>query len=66
MGKLYDARIKIERIIEEKNLDPFMTKGKIGLKSALVVTALSPDTPDDDVKLGKLREAVKEVLNETI
>ena len=66
MGKLYDARIKIERIIEEKKLDPFLTKGKVGLKAGLVITALSQDTPDDDVKLEKLKAAVKEVINETI
>lgn len=66
MGNLYDAKIKIDKIIEEKKLDPFQIKGAIGLKAGLLVGFLRPDTPDDTTTLEQLRRAVKEILNESI
>ena len=66
MGTLYDARVKIERVIESKRLDPFQTKGAIGLKAGILVGFLRPDTPDDTTILEKLKTAVKEILNEDI
>lgn len=66
MGKLFDARVKIENFIEERNLHAMETKGKIGLKVGFVISRLKEDTPDDPEKLEKLKEAVKEVLNISI
>lgn len=66
MGQLNDARIKIEKIIEAKKLDPIKTKGQIGLKAGLMLAFVNAGTPDDSAKLEKLKLAVKEVLNETI
>jgi hypothetical protein len=42
-----------------------VTRGKIGLKSG-VLMAFNERTPDDPEKIRKIKEAVKEVLGETI
>ncbi|MDI6717413.1 MAG: hypothetical protein QME63_10810 [Actinomycetota bacterium] len=66
MGQLYDLRMKIERIIEEQKMDPFKAKGAIGLSSGVVFAMVRPETPDDPVKIQKLREAAREILNVAI
>lgn len=66
MGILYEAKVRIEKIIEQKKLDPFKTKGAIGLRAGILLGFLKPDTPDDNTTMEKLKNAVKEVLNETI
>lgn len=62
MSQLYDLRIKIEKIIEEKKLDPFKTKGAITLKSGVLLGTLNPNSPDDPAKIEKVKAAAKEVL----
>ncbi len=52
----------IEKIIKERKLDEFQTKGQIGLKAGLMITFIKPDTPDDINKIAALKKAVKEVL----
>ncbi len=66
MGKLYDARLAIEKIIDAKKLDAVKTKGEIGLKAGLMLAFINQSTPDDDAKLQKLKAAAKEVLHESI
>jgi hypothetical protein len=63
MGQLYDAKVKLEKIIEQKKLDGAETKGKLSLKSGILFALVRPDTPDDAAKLEKLRAAVRQVLN---
>ncbi len=63
MGQLYDAKVKLEKIIEQKKLDGAETKGKLSLKSGLLFALIRPDTPDDAAKLGRLRTAVRQMLN---
>lgn len=62
MGALFDARVKIEATIKEKNLSESQVKGAIALKSGVLLALLRPDTPDDPAKLEKLRAAAKEIL----
>ena len=62
MGKLYDKRREIERVIRERKLDECETKGKISLKTGFVLNLVYPETPDDLVQLQKLDAAMKEVL----
>lgn len=66
MGQLYDLRVKIEKIIDEKKLDPFKTKGAIGLSSGIILTMVRPDMPDDPAMAQKLRAAAQEVLHVAI
>jgi hypothetical protein len=63
MGKLFEMRQKIEKAIEDKNLPALKVKGTIGLKTGLDVSVITPETPDDEAKIAKLRQAVKEVLD---
>ncbi|GEJ56513.1 hypothetical protein [Anaeromyxobacter diazotrophicus] len=63
MGQLYDAKLKVEQIIREKNLKESEIKGALSLKSGLLLALVNPATPDDAGKLEKLAAAVKAVLN---
>ena len=63
MGKLYDAKQKIEKTIADKGLNAHEVNGAISLKSGLIMVFIKPDTADDEAKLQKLRNAAKEVLN---
>jgi uncharacterized protein YqgV (UPF0045/DUF77 family) len=65
MGQLFELSKKIDEIISKKGLDRMVTRGKIGLKSG-VLMAFNERTPDDPEKIRKIKEAVKEVLGETI
>ncbi len=62
MGQLYDAKLKVEQLIREKNLKESEIKGALSLKSGLLLALVNPSTPDDAAKLEKLAAAVKAVL----
>jgi hypothetical protein len=66
MGQLYDAKVKLEQIIREKNLNEAETKGALSLKSGLLLALVRQDTPDDPVKLEKLRAAARTMLKSEI
>jgi hypothetical protein len=66
MGQLYDAKVKLEQIIREKNLNEAETKGALSLKSGLLLALVRQDTPDDPVKLEKLRAAARAMLKSEI
>lgn len=63
MGQLYEAKVKLEGIIAQKQLDGPETKGKLSLKSGILFALIRPDTPDDPAKLEKLRTAARQLLN---
>jgi len=65
MSKLWELNQKINEIIDKKGLDKPITRGRIGLKSG-VLMAFNENTPDDQEKIQKIRDAVKEVLGEAI
>lgn len=62
MGALYDVKLSIEQAINAKKLDVAKTNGSIALKAGVLLALVSPSTPDDPVKLQRLRTAAKEVL----
>jgi hypothetical protein len=62
MGAMYDVKMSIEQAINAKKLDLAQTNGSIALKAGVLLALVSPSTPDDPVKLQKLRTAAKEVL----
>jgi hypothetical protein len=66
MGKLYDAKVKLEQVIREKRLDEAEVKGSLSLKSGVLLALVRPETPDDPVKLEKLRAAARQVLQAEI
>ncbi|MCX9011589.1 MAG: hypothetical protein OIN66_10770 [Candidatus Methanoperedens sp.] len=65
MGQLLELSKKIDDIISEKGLDRLTTRGKIGLKSG-VLMAFNDNTPDDAEKIQKIKEASKEILGVAI
>ncbi|MDO8848769.1 MAG: hypothetical protein Q7W51_10335 [Coriobacteriia bacterium] len=66
MGSLYTALQEIDRVIEERGLDPFATKGTIGMKAGLFLVTIKPDTPDDPARLEALKRAATEVLGSSV
>lgn len=61
MGQLFELSKQIDEIISQKGLDRMITRGKIGLKSG-VLMVFNEKTPDDNEKLRKIKEAAKEIL----
>lgn len=61
IGQLLELSEKINVIIAAKNMDKGVTRGKIGLKSG-VLMSFNERTPDDPVKLLKIKMAAKEIL----
>lgn len=57
MGALYDAKRKLEKAIAERQLNPAEVKGALSLRAGLLLAFVHEDTPDDPVKLEKLRAA---------
>jgi len=62
MSDLYNARVKVEQLIRERGLDEFAVKGMLSLRSGVLLSLLTPNTPDDRKRLEQLRAAVREVL----
>jgi hypothetical protein len=62
MGALFEAKQKIDLVIQQKGLDPAQIKGAIGLKTGILLNLLNANTPDDPAKLAKLKQAAAEVL----
>jgi len=62
MGALFDAKQKIESAIQQKGLDATQIKGKIGLKTGILLNLIIANTPDDPTKLAKLKQAAAEIL----
>ncbi len=62
MGVLYDLRMKIDKVIEDKRLDGSAVKGKVALQAGFLLSLIAPNTPDDPVKIEKLRKAAESVM----
>ncbi len=61
MGQLLELSKKIDKIISEKGLERMPYRGKIGLKSGILM-AFNENTPDDNEKIMKIKQAAREVL----
>lgn len=66
MGRLYDALQEIDRVIGERGLDAFATKGSIGMKAGFFLVTIQPTTPDDPARLDALQKAASEVLGQSL
>jgi hypothetical protein len=62
MGKLFDAKQRIDELITERGLDAIQIRGAIGLKAGTLLGLILQSTPDDEVKLKRLTDAAKEVI----
>jgi hypothetical protein len=66
VSQLYDMRLRVEEAIEAKGLDGMDIKGKLGLKTGMLISLISASTPDNLEKIAKFKSAAKEVLNLTL
>lgn len=62
MGKLYDHCQEIQQHIERNGLDVFKSRGEIALHCGFLISLVSPDDPDDPVKIEALRSAARDVF----
>jgi hypothetical protein len=62
MSQTYQAKLKVEQVIQERRLNEAEVKGKLSLRSGMLLAFIKPDSPDDPVKLEKLRTAARELL----
>lgn len=62
MGQTYEAKLKLERFIQERRLNEAEVKGKLSLRAGMLLAFVKPDSPDDPVKLERLRTAAREIL----
>lgn len=63
MGMLYEMKLRVEETIEAKRLDAMDIKGRMGLKTGMLIALISPHTPDNPDSIAKFRTAAKEILN---
>lgn len=63
MGMLYDMKLRVEETIATKKLDAMDIKGRLGLKTGMLIALISPNTPDNPVSIAKFKTAAKEILN---
>jgi len=63
MGKLYEYCQRIQRHIDDNQLDVFKARGAIALKCGFLISLIGPDEPDDPVRIQALREAAREVFD---
>lgn len=64
MGALYETVRRIEGIIERKGLPLYKTRGLIGLRAGFLLGVVTPETPDDPLKIAALKAAALDVLGE--
>jgi hypothetical protein len=62
MSQTYQAKLKVEQVIQERRLNEAEVKGKLSLRSGMLLAFIRPDSPDDPVKLDKLRAAARDLL----
>jgi hypothetical protein len=62
MSVLFDLKTKIEKAITEKKLDGAAVRGKIALQAGFLVSLIAANSPDDPVKIDKLRKAAESVM----
>ena len=66
MGALYETVRRIEAAIERRRLPLYTTRGLVGLRAGFLLGMVTPDTPDDPLRLAALRAAARDVLGEEI
>ena len=66
MSETYQAKLRVEKIIQERRLNEAEVKGKLSLRAGVLLAFVRPDYQDDPVKLEKLRAAARELLKAEI
>lgn len=63
MSLLYEMKMRVEEKIKTDNLDAMAVKGKLGLKTGMLIALISANTPDKPESIAKFKLAAKEILN---
>jgi hypothetical protein len=63
---LYEMKIRVEEKIKADGLDAMEVKGKLGLKSGMLISLITLKTPDNPETIAKFKSAAKEILNITL
>lgn len=63
MSLIYEMKIRVEERIKADGLDAMDVKGKLGLKSGMLISLISANTPDHPETIAKFKSAAKEILN---
>lgn len=63
MSLLYDMKVRVEEKIKADKLDAMEVKGKLGLRSGMLIALITPNTPDNPETVAKFKAAAKEILN---
>lgn len=66
MGAIYETVRRIEAAIERRRLPLYKTRGLIALRAGFLLGMVTPDTPDDPLRMAALEAAAREVLGEEI
>ncbi|HZY03646.1 MAG TPA: hypothetical protein VFF02_09100 [Anaeromyxobacteraceae bacterium] len=66
MGAIYETVKRIEAAIERRRLPLYKTRGLIALRAGFLLGMVTPDTPDDPLRIAVLKAAAREVLGEEI
>lgn len=66
MGKLYDSCQYLLQAIDQRDLDPFRSRGMIALETGFLISAVGPSDPDDPERLRALSEAAQRLFGITI
>jgi hypothetical protein len=62
MSQLHEIVMRIDGIIADKGLPAYKTKGEIALRAGFILSWVNASTPDDPVKIQKLKAAAAEIL----
>jgi hypothetical protein len=63
---LYEMKIRVEEKIKTDGLDAMDVKGKLGLKSGILISLIHAGSPDNPETIAKFRIAAKEILDITL
>jgi hypothetical protein len=66
MGRLHELAARIDRVIQEKQLPLFRTKGLIALEAGFSLSLIDETTPDDSARINALKQAARRILGEPI
>jgi len=66
VSQLYEMRLRVEEKINADGLDAMDVRGKLGLKTGMLMSLISANTPDHPESVARFRNAAKEILNLTL
>lgn len=63
MGQLHQMKLAIEEQIKARKLDASEVRGKLGLRSGILLALIKENSPDNPQSIHRLKLAAQEVLS---